>query len=516
MSTLSKKLVAICLVTTFSMVMYGCGGGGGSSDDEMMTGGGDTTMTPIDCPDGQEPNAANDACVPNAATLAAMAAAATKAAATKTMAIADEKAQGTVDNPDAGLGGSDNRGDDGATGTNDDPYKMEISRDRAGTTVKITDDELADDDDPKFMEVRDLMGGTTMHSRKMAADNDGNVEEEVVIVSTDIEAPKGVAFAKWQGRTDAGVATMPQDLDVLSATGQEPGDGETANALNIPPNADTTVKPNLMFARSTTNGILTYVADDDDTNGVDEALHDGTYNGAEGTYRCTGTADCTVTFNDKGMVTGHGGAWVFIPDEGATSDQPDYDYLHYGVWLKKTTDSDGAVEYDEVETFAGSSIAASGSVASVRGRATYSGGATGVYVHQVRNPAGKIDSATSGHFTADVALVAHFADTTTDDEGGAGQIAANLQNTISGTINNFMLSGHDQGPGWLVSLEKSNGTDTGGVETGVAKGGGDEGSYTATYHGPTTDNAQPHSVVGEFNAFFSNGSVAGAFGARKD
>ena len=51
---------------------------------------------------------------------------------------------------------------------------------------------------------------------------------------------------------------------------------------------------------------------------------------------------------------------------------------------------------------------------------------------------------------------------------------------------------------------------------GVAKGGGAEGSYTATFHGPTDGcDTQPHSVVGEFDANFSNGSAVGAYGARK-
>ena len=30
------------------------------------------------------------------------------------------------------------------------------------------------------------------------------------------------------------------------------------------------------------------------------------------------------------------------------------DYLHYGFWLKRTTDADGMDTYNEVETFAGS------------------------------------------------------------------------------------------------------------------------------------------------------------------
>ena len=39
-----------------------------------------------------------------------------------------------------------------------------------------------------------------MHTREMEADDKGNVVTEVVIVATDIEAPKAVAFAKWEGR----------------------------------------------------------------------------------------------------------------------------------------------------------------------------------------------------------------------------------------------------------------------------------------------------------------------------
>ena len=48
--------------------------------------------------------------------------------------------------------------------------------------------------------------------------------------------------------------------------------------------------------------------------------------------------------------------WVFIPDMGATSDEPDYDYLNYGFWLQKTADEDGVLTYDEVQTFAGSTV----------------------------------------------------------------------------------------------------------------------------------------------------------------
>ena len=52
--------------------------------------------------------------------------------------------------------------------------------------------------------------------------------------------------------------------------------------------------------------------------------------------------------------------WIFTPDKGATSDVADADYLHYGFWLMRTTDADGAITYNEVETFAGSSLDTAG------------------------------------------------------------------------------------------------------------------------------------------------------------
>ena len=52
MSTLSNKLVAVCLVAAFSMVMYGCGGGGSSSTPEVPT-----TPDPTDPTDPTDPPA---------------------------------------------------------------------------------------------------------------------------------------------------------------------------------------------------------------------------------------------------------------------------------------------------------------------------------------------------------------------------------------------------------------------------------------------------------------------------
>ena len=432
----------------------------------------------------------------------------TKSAETKEKAITAEAGQ----TADAGLGGTARTDVDGTT-TSDDPtddlYGFVISRDRDGTDIKITDPAMAGDDDPKFDLVMELGDGLFRYSREQEADDDGNVEEEVVMVRTDIEAPTATAFAKVAG----------QELTVMSNDGATPDTGETANALLIV--ADTTLddsaNSDLMFARSTTDGALNYTRDDPTgtvTVGVDEGLHDGTYNGADGTYRCTATTgECTVTFNAKGQVIGNSANWVFVPDKGATSDVDDADFLHYGFWLKKT-DSDGAITYDEVETFAGSSIVASGSVSSVTGSAKYSGEAVGVYVHEAVKSDGTRESATSGHFSADVELMATFGQVTVDS---VDTIADNLLNRVTGTIDNFDLSG-DEANTWSVALGGNIATDDGDIEdgTGTAKGGVGDGSLSATFHGPVADDTKPHSVVGEFNAGFSNGSVAGAFGARED
>ena len=510
---MDMKRFFLYAIVIAALALAGCGGNGGGGD---MTGPVDPPDPPPMCPEGQERNADGD-CVtppppgPTAEELTAR-------ADTKRKAIAAEAGQTT----DAGLGGSN------ADGTAVDTYSLTISRDRDGTEVKIADTALAGDDDPKFMQAMDLGGGTTMHVRTMDEDNDGNVVEEVVMVTTDIEGPRGRPFAMWQAMD----GSTPQTLNArdLDAGADANGDGDNANdftALTVDgTSADVRalVKSDA-FVPGAGSGdtTLTFAFDAAGTTSMDEADEVmGTYNGAMGTYRCNGTADCTVVLNEEGMITSMTGTWVFTPAMGATSDQPDYDYLSYGFWLKRTTDEDGVLTYNEVEAFAQSSVAASADVSGVTGSATYSGGATGVYVHSVVNPDGTEASATSGHFMADAELTATFSQTvddpaTTVDE--AGQIAPNMLNTLTGTINNFRLSGHDQGPGWSVALQGDI-TTSDGTSTGTAKGGGTDGTYSATFHGSVAavDGVvpKPSSVVGEFNANFSNGSVLGGFGANRN
>ena len=433
---------------------------------------------------------------------AARVVAATKAAMTKETAIAAEAAQ-------TATGGTGDDGPGGAAAAND--HEIEIKRDRAGTTVAIAVDGAAADD-PKFMQAMDLGGGRTMHVRTMPAD--GNVAEEVIVVGTDIEAPVATPFEMVPGQE------LTVDANGAAATGADAVALDPGSALDGSNADDAAVLAKIMsgaFA-SGTAAELTFDGDDpaDDTDAAFTAP--GSYNGAAGTYTCAGGADdCTVTLDAMGMLTAMSDGWIFTPDMGATSDVPDADYLHYGFWLKRTTDAMGAVTYEEVETFAASSVAASGDVGSVTGEATYRGDATGVYVRNVYNPDGTIDRATSGHFTADADLMVVFGQV--NDAAGEGTIAPNRLYTLNGTIDNFMLSGGEANM-WSVDLHGDI-TESSGRASGTAMGGsgGGDGSFSATFHGPVTDAnsgpVQPHTAVGEFNAGFSDGSVAGAFGARK-
>ena len=91
---------------------------------------------------------------------------------------------------------------------------MTIKRDRDGTMVEIEDPANAGDDDPKFIKQDvDLGVGRTMHVRTMPENEDGEVVEEVVIVKTDIKAPKATLFAKVPG----GAQVLNVDKDGMMA-----------------------------------------------------------------------------------------------------------------------------------------------------------------------------------------------------------------------------------------------------------------------------------------------------------
>ena len=356
------------------------------------------------------------------------------------------------------------------------------------------------------------------------ADEDGDVVEEVVIVGTDIRAPRAVAFARVTGQN-----LTERDLDDEVDADKDGNLTNDFTAIPVAGNGDTeeavAVRELVKSGKftSTTAAVLMFEADVDTTTGTDEAEEvAGYYNGAKGTYRCHGDTTCTVTIGKvegKLTITEMTAGWIFTPNADVTSDVADTSYLYYGFWLKKTTDEDDVLTYNEVETFAGAEIVASGDVDDVDGTASYDGDAVGVYVHhELSEGGGQIESSTSGHFKADASLTATFGQKLADaDEMDSGTIAPGQLNSITGTIDNFALAGGEEND-WSVNLARGvidMGQDT---FSGAANGGGAAGTYSGTFHGALDANdatVQPSAVVGEFNANFSNGAVAGGFGANK-
>ena len=503
-------IAGIVLLAAFGLAA--CGGGGGTT--ASTDGDDDTAMeqTPQQMCEAANGRWNDDGTCTSATDLAAEIADATKAALTKKTAIATEAMQALAD--DAGLGGSAAT----ATGNAEGAYNLAISRDRSGTTVTVTVEGATDADDEDF--VGDQPG--QMLTRTMEATETTDAMTEVAVVHTDIEAPVATPFGDvhtLDAREDGETATEDLPNDAFQIAAASLGMVK-ASAFTAPAGTPDTVA--LPFQHA--------VADDPSTEDVDESREaariPGTFNGAAGTYVCAASATCTVTVNTMGVVSrvSADNDWIFVPASGATVDVADTEYLHYGFWLKKTT-TDGAVTYNEVETFAGSTEAASGSTADVEGTAKYEGGAAGVYVHKTFAEDGTSE-ATSGHFTATANLEMNF---------GGDDIPVNQQDRLTGRISGFMLSGGEDND-WTVTLQSDGDPNTEGIQpdidgalAGTAKGNveGEDGSFSATFHGSVAavdhDNdantpnivPQPHTIVGEFNSTFTNGSVAGGFGARK-
>ena len=475
---MDMKRFFLYFITIAALALAGCGGGG---KRPLVDGGCDLPQVPA--PGGGCMNPTPQG--PTAEEIAA----ATDAAATKMTAIMAEAAQETDD----GLGGAD------AT----DDHMVSIMRDKDGLEVEITV-VGAGMDDPKFIQAMDFGDGRTMHVRDISEMDSDETVEEVVIVDTDIDAPKATPFNdEYPLDTNRNDATPP----VAQSFTVNTGNVEMWSSTGFPSTAGTTRE---------------YVEDDDTTMDMNEGEVAGMFDGAPGTFECI-SSTCSLVTDADGKLMTVGGTWQFTPAGDAMVYVADADYMHYGFWLKKTTDADGTI-YNEVQTFAMSSIDPSGSVAQVRGSATYNGGATGVYTrnNEYNSASGEVINAESGHFTADVTLEAYFSG---DD------VAVSKHNTITGKIDGFNLyptvaTGGPEDSEWSVALKGA--IDTGaGTAAGTANGGGAEGNFNATFHGSvaafdhdddttTTDiPRQPGSAVGEFDAVFGNGSAAGGFGARK-
>ena len=326
-------------------------------------------------------------------------------------------------------------------------------------------------------------GGWSRGTYAAADDEAGTVD--TVVLYTDIAPPGTRPFSGEGGKYG-------------SANGLD-GDG----SLPIADAADATLIVSTAFPAGP--GIRTHEAGPDGTASVA-----GTFDGAAGAYVCTPAAGgaCTSSIRQGGGIALAGGAWKFVPAEGATVAKPDGEYRYFGWWLRQGTDG-----YAVGAFHAGVGTAADefADLPALQGKATYSGPAAGTFA--LTPPIG---AASSGAFTARATLEADFGD---GMEAGA----------VEGSIDGFMVDG--QAMPWTVELGSAGigaggaiaaaGTDTAltvwtiDEREGAAPSSGPPPSWAGRFH-EAGDDLVPAVATGTFDAAYGDiGRMTGAFGARR-
>ena len=413
--------------------------------------------------------------------------------------------------------------------TLEENYTVMVSRAR-GEYAKVTVTDLmeaTDDDDEKLTvstedmpaELEGWMG--SIHTRS------GDDSSESVTVYTDINLPADAAYETYysvSNRLGVTDAASTQDGDTLGQLTLDTDDADVAaagkaglySAANFPETGDQ---------------IKTYI--DDDATDADERMFAGMFNGVPGMYACSDATGCGATSDKDGLLTTLTGTWTFTPTDYAADKYkvlgvtPDPDYLRFGYWVETTPGEDGEANSYAIQAFSSGLLPYDGTeIEDVRGSATYDGSAAGVYVQKSDFDAntGKHGAAVSGDFTADVTLTANF---------GGPAVAAVDSFSISGEVSIFKdAASGNHIEGWAADLMKTtfgerndetqlvtgqtndfNGMTTGGgAWTGMFFGSSE---VTADETDPANVTMQPTGVAGEFDAHFSNGHVAGAFGATQ-
>ena len=342
--------------------------------------------------------------------------------------------------------------------------------------------------------------------------------KDSVVVYTNVEDAKGVGYNTYYADGNTTPTTPPSGRSYKPWAGVASvaaGDVDDPNKPNVITLAATVGEAHSLFSAEmfpTGNGITQTYPDGDDVTTNIQVEFAGSFNGVAGKFACTDTTACTAATNAMGQLATLSQGWTFTADSKdamVAGVSTDADYIDFGYWVK-TDNSGDSVVYTVDAFFRGEAL--SGDVTNLEGSATYKGGAAGLYSKREFAAGGDGDLLSSGRFTADAELKAYF---------GGNTVAESDEDSISGTIQNFMDNGQMIDAGWLVKLNKIQGTDNFNVTQGTFTGGettGD-GTWSGGFYGVTDTNTTPHTlpsgVAGEFTAGFNNGSVIGAFGATK-
>ncbi len=227
-------------------------------------------------------------------------------------------------------------------------------------------------------------------------------------------------------------------------------------------------------------------------NDYDTTRFSGTYDGASGTFECTGT--CTVDHRGGRTYDLSAGTWTFTTSKNARVPVDDDSFMYFG-WWKREQKSDESLSFF---MFSDGAHEVADITAGLTGAATYTGPVVGQYA--IYQPLGTQNA--SGSFTARAVLEADF--------GAVGS-----EGTLSGRVTNFSNASD-----WSVAL-KSTAINTGTVAGGsvswtIAGNTEDGGMWDAQFFSNVDGStAYPEGVAGTFDAEFADvGHLIGAFGAH--
>ena len=362
---------------------------------------------------------------------------------------------------------------------------------------------------PDARDLGDKFSGGHVWVRNFGKYEDGDLHGQWVIPHTDKQADRDAKFSDYYGTSGEPSGSVTGDTG-FTWKAWVPGVSSDGSAITIDSRADADTFKLFDFD---------FTMDEDDA--ADGYTFTGTFHGIPGKLTCA--SGCTApTFDAMGMPVSIGEDWTFTPT--ATGDalakldvaavKEDAEYLDFGVW--GTFAYPELVETREYGVFAKASVPGN-SLTSLTGKAEYKGMASGTYAKKMENPDGMLEPTSYGGFTATAVLTAQF--------GTERTVAPIAQNAIMGTISDFRDGGDPIDPDWEVTLEWAKFDDTGVIgdtTAGMTKAAGSmtEGEWTGAFlggdgSGAPEDHVMPSAVTGTFGAHFTNGDVAGAFGAHK-
>ena len=561
MSTLSNKLVAVCLVAAFSMVMYGCGGGGSSSTPEVPT-----TPDPTDPTDPTDPPAPMTHDVDLSTLLAGY----------NTVPAGEHMIDAGMDMDVGDATFTCPAGGDACTVTvaADGTATSTGGAATAAPSMAATDRKAADDEADRLAEIARMAVITKAEAIEMAigpdepniADADGATEgDQLVINVTAVLGGATVPDSAVDTAVEEKFAAGDRPASITGWTDAKYERTQEGDANANPPTntvVDTFVKYNNKAPNtaqlytayfggtennagdavdSITGAVLTLDVDDIDGNhmlfsgdfgitgphqnlpapvndadtpDVDEGIINvsGSFRGVPGTFTCP--SECTVSSDEDSNLDDLGGSWTFTPSGSATGGGPttaelaalmvqgvipDPDFMAFGYWLQATTDADGETEYAFLGFNEGNRNF--GDVDGVEGTATYEGPATGMYMRK-RFEVSEDGSSTTTHPVISGQFTASAVLNATFAQISSGDdqdtIAPAMFNTITGSISGFKDGyGADIDTRWTVELTDGTIIDTGDGAGTFSGTATGMGAFAGTFHGEAIANDDPDTDVDE-------------------